>query len=218
MAKLGLVIFDCDGVLVDSEPISNQVLAHMLSAEGLAITLSQARATFQGQRLDGVLAEAERRLGRPLPEGWLAEYERKRAEAFRRELRPIAGAAEAVQAVLAAGMKVCVASQGKIEKTMLSLRLTRLDSLFSRHALFSAHDVLNGKPHPDLFLRAAKSMDVPPDRCAVIEDTPSGVTAAVSAKMTAFGYCVDSDAQALRGAGARIFDSMRDLPRLLGLD
>lgn len=218
MDGLGLVIFDCDGVLVDSEPISNRVLAEMLRLEGLEMTLPQAREAFQGLRLDGVIAEAERRLGRRLHEGWLAEYERDRSEAFHRELCAVAGAADAVQAVLAAGVKACVASQGKVEKTKLSLRLTKLDALFSPCALFSGHDVVNGKPEPDLFLHAAAAMDVSPTRCAVVEDTPSGVIAAVSAGMRALGYAADSDVEALRSAGAgTTFESMLELPALLGL-
>lgn len=218
MHDLGLVIFDCDGVLVDSEPISNRVLAEMLCLEGLRMTLPQAREAFQGLRLDGVIAEAERRLGRRLHGGWLAEYERNRADAFRRELCAVAGAADAVQAVLAAGVKACVASQGKVEKTELSLQLTKLDALFSPQALFSGHDVLNGKPHPDLFLCAAAAMSVSPTRCAVVEDTPSGVIAAVSAGMRVLGYAADSDVKALRSAGAQTtFESMRELPALLGL-
>lgn len=213
-----MVIFDCDGVLVDSETISNDVLARMLSEEGLASTLEQARRDYQGLLLGEIVARAETKLGRPLPDGWVARYERRRAEVFGRDLRAVPGARELVARVSAAGLKVCVASQGKLEKTRLSLDLTGLRPLFPDSALFSAHFVPRGKPYPDLFLHAARAMGVQPADCAVIEDTPSGVTAALSAGMRVFGYAADSDELALRDAGAEICHSLHQLPRLLGVD
>jgi HAD superfamily hydrolase (TIGR01509 family) len=215
---LELVIFDCDGVLVDSEVISNRVLAAMLTDEGLPTTLPQARREYQGLLLADVLARAEARLGRSLPEGWLARYEAERAEAFRRELRPVTGAVETVECLRGAGLRVCVASQGKLEKTRLSLALAGLDRLFPEHVRFSAYSVANGKPAPDLFLYAAATMGVEPVACAVVEDTPSGVRAAVAAGMRAIGYCADSDERALRDAGAEPLASLDELPRLLGLE
>lgn len=213
-----LVIFDCDGVLVDSEPVSNEVLAQMLSEQGLPTTLAESRSAYQGLLLSDVLARAQAQLGRPLPAGWLESYERRRAEAFQRELQPIECVAEAIEALRAAGVHVCVASQGKLSKTELSLQLTGLRGLFGEHALFSAYQVPRGKPHPDLFLHAAKTMGVSPDDCVVVEDTPSGVLAAVAAGMRVLGYAADSDDAELRSAGAEVFGSMRSLPRLLGLD
>jgi beta-phosphoglucomutase-like phosphatase (HAD superfamily) len=213
-----MVIFDCDGVLVDSERISNNVLARVLSEEGLPTTLEQARRDYQGLLLGEIVDDAEARLGRPLPDGWVARYERERGEVFRRELCAVPGAGEAIARVTNAGLKVCVASQGKLEKTRLSLDLTGLRKLFPDTALFSAHSVPRGKPHPDLFLHAAREMGVQPAGCVVIEDTPSGVTAAVCAGMRVFGYAADSDETALRDAGAETFHSLAQLPRLLGLD
>ena len=211
------MIFDCDGVLVDSERISNGVLACMLTAEGLPTTLVQARRDYQGLLLGEVFERAEQKLGGALPEDLSDRFVAERAEVFRRELRPVEGAAEAVAQVVAAGVEVCVASQGKLEKTRLSLELTGLRGLFSERALFSAWSVPRGKPHPDLFLHAASEMGVEPDRCVVVEDTPSGVTAGVSAGMPVFGYAADSDEQELRRAGATTFSSMRRLPELLAL-
>jgi HAD superfamily hydrolase (TIGR01509 family) len=213
-----LVIFDCDGVLVDSEVISNRVLAAMLTEQGLPTTLPQARREYQGLLLADVLARVEAKLGRSLPVDWLARYEDERADAFRRELQPVAGAAEVVERLLGAGLRVCVASQGKLEKTRLSLALTGLDHLFPEHVRFSAYSVANGKPAPDLFLHAAATMGAEPSGCAVVEDTPSGVQAAVAAGMRAIGYTADSDEQALREAGAELLRSVDDLPRLLGLE
>ena len=217
MSDLQLIIFDCDGVLVDSEVISNEVLARALTQEGLPTTLPEARRDYQGLLLADIRAKAEAKLGRELPEDWLERYERERAEAFHRELRPVPDAAEAVQRISAAGVSVCVASQGKLEKTSLSLSLTGLRNLFPRDALFSAYSVPQGKPHPDLFLHAAAAMNAKPSRCVVVEDSPSGVTAAVSAGMRVFGYATDSDELALRQAGAEILRALQELPARLGL-
>jgi HAD superfamily hydrolase (TIGR01509 family) len=222
-----LVIFDCDGVLVDSEPISNEVLAEALTAEGLPTTLEEALAEYKGLLLSEAVDRAEAKLGRALPQGWVEGYERERAEVFRRELEPVPGAAEAVQRVSAAGISVCVASQGKLEKTELTLGLTGLRDLFPPEARFSAYSVPRGKPHPDLFLHAASTMGAEPSRCVVVEDTPIGVTAAVSAGMRVLGYAADTGtdvgtiaaAAELREAGAEaLLKSLAELPALLGLD
>jgi HAD superfamily hydrolase (TIGR01509 family) len=212
------VIFDCDGVLVDSENLSNRVLAEWLTAHGLPTTLAEARASYQGLLLQEIDARAQRALGRALPAGWLVDYQRERAEVFRRELVPVAGAQEAVAAIAAGGIAVCVASQGRLAKTRLSLQLTGLDRLFAEGARFSAEQVPRGKPHPDLFLHAATQMGARPDECVVVEDTPSGVQAAVAAGMRVVGYFADSDERALRDAGAeQCLATLQALPRLLGV-
>jgi HAD superfamily hydrolase (TIGR01509 family) len=213
-----LVIFDCDGVLVDSESISNGVLARLLTAEGLPTTLAEARRDYQGLMFSEVIQSVEARLGRPLPERWLARYEQERSAAFHEELQPVAGAAETVRLLSAAGVAVCVASQGKLEKTRLTLGLTGLRDLFAAGSLFSAESVARGKPHPDLFLHAARAMGASPSHSVVVEDTPSGVTAAVSAGMRALGYAADSDERALADAGAEVFGALDELPALLALE
>jgi HAD superfamily hydrolase (TIGR01509 family) len=153
-----LVIFDCDGVLVDSEAV------------------------------------------------------------FRRELQPIAGATETVRRITAAGVAVCLASQGKLAKTRVSLALAGLDELFCEDVRFSAEQVAHGKPAPDLFLHAAARMGFAPAACAVVQDTPSGVCAAVAAAMRGIGFVADSDEAALRDAGAlEIVESLGELTALLGL-
>jgi HAD superfamily hydrolase (TIGR01509 family) len=212
---LELVIFDCDGVLVDSEPISCGVLAEMLAEQGLQVGLAETRAAFQGLLLEDVVGEAQRRLGRELPRGWLEEYVSRRDAVFAQELRPVPGAPELVRRLLDAGMAVCVASQGRLRKTDASLTLTGLDSLFAPPARFSAEQVPRGKPHPDLFLHAARAMGVAPERCAVIEDTPSGVLAAARAGMRVYGLAADSDEAALAAAGARTVTSLGELGELL---
>lgn len=211
-----LVIFDCDGVLVDSEVISNAVLARMLTREGLPTTLSEARRAYQGLLLADIRDKAEAQLGRSLGPDWLGEYEHERAAAFRRDLEPLAGAAEAVRRVKDAGLKVCVASQGALSKTRMTLGLTGLRDLFAPHALFSAHDVPRPKPDPALFAHAAATMHADPSACVVVEDTPSGIVAAVAAGMRTIGYAADSDEHALRSAGAEtITHSLGEIPELL---
>jgi HAD superfamily hydrolase (TIGR01509 family) len=218
VSDIELVIFDCDGVLVDSEVISNEVLVRALSAEGLAMTVPEARREFQGLLLADIAARTEAKLERKLPDDWLDRYERDRDEAFHRELRPVPGAGEAVQRITAAGIAVCVASQAKLEKTRLSLGLTGLRDLFHAGALFSSYSVPRGKPHPEVFLHAAAAMKVKPSRSVVVEDSLSGVTGAVSAGMRVFGYTADSDEHALRTAGAEILRSLEELPARLGLN
>jgi HAD superfamily hydrolase (TIGR01509 family) len=215
--KPDLIIFDCDGVLVDSEVISNEVLARALSVEGLPTTLAEARSRYQGLLLADVAARAEQLLGRALPRDFLERFERDRDEAFRRKLRPIPDAASTVRRIRAAGVDVCVASQGKLEKTRLSLGVTGLRGLFPDEALFSAYSVARGKPHPDLFLRAAATMRAQPSRCVVVEDTASGVAAGVAAGMQVFGYVADSDERALRDAGAHLLRALEELPARLGI-
>ncbi len=212
-----LVIFDCDGVLVDSEPISNRVLAEMLQEQGLAITAEQARREYQGLLLREVVAHAEHTLGRPLPDGWQELYEQRRDAAFGRELCAVAEAERAVAAVRAAGIDACVASQGRLSKTQRSLAVTGLDALFDAGELFSAESVARGKPHPDLFLHVARTMGSPPASAVVVEDTPSGVAAGVAAGMRVLGYAADSDEAALRAAGAETFRAMGELPAHLGI-
>lgn len=187
----------------------------MLTEEGLPTTLAESRRDYQGMLLSEVLDLAQQKLGRPLAPDWLVQYERVRAEAFQCALQPVPGAVDTVESVRAAGIDACVASQGKLEKTRLSLEITGMRGLFPDRALFSAYSVPRGKPHPDLFLHAAARMGAEPARCVVVEDTPSGVVAGVSAGMRVFGYAADSDEAALRAVGATTFSSLDRLPELL---
>jgi HAD superfamily hydrolase (TIGR01509 family) len=210
-----LVVFDCDGVLVDSEPISNGVLAEMLGEQGWQLTLAETRAIFQGMLLTDIRAAAERELGRALPADWIEQYVARRAAVFDAELQPVPGAAELVERVAGAGIDVCIASQGSLAKIARSLALTGLERLFPPQSRFSAYDIPRGKPAPDLFLHAAASSGVEPSRCAVVEDTPSGVVAAVAAGMAVYGLTADSDERALREAGARTAPTLQQIGDLL---
>ncbi len=212
-----LVIFDCDGVLVDSETISNTVLARTLTGAGLPTTLDDALRDYKGRTLSDVGERAEQRLGRPLPADWLTRFRDARVVAFERDLRAVPGAADVVRAVRDAGIAVCVATQGEPEKTELTLGLTGLRPLFGAEALFSAELVPRGKPHPDLFLHACAVMGAQPEHCVVVEDSPLGVTAAVAAGMRVIGYATERNDPELGDAGAEIVGSMKQIPALLGI-
>jgi HAD superfamily hydrolase (TIGR01509 family) len=131
---------------------------------------------------------------------------------------PIPGAEEAVRAVSAAGIAVCVATQGKAEKTEMTLGITGLRRLFGERAVFSAYEVARGKPFPDLFLHAASTIGVDPAATVVVEDTPIGARAGVAAGMRVLGYAADSPAAVLREVGAEPFDSLSEVPGLLGIE
>jgi len=212
-----LVIFDCDGVLVDSEAISNRVMAEAITEAGVPISYEECRARFVGGTLKRVIDTVEQWRGEPLPPGWKDDFEARRNEAFRRELRPVPGAAAAVQAIRAGGTPVCVASSGSPEKMNLTLGLTGLRDCFGDD-IFSATMVAEGKPAPDLFLYAAEQMGQVPENCVVVEDSLLGVTAGVSAGMRVLGYTAESDADALTAAGAQPFDDMAELPGLVGIE
>ncbi len=207
-----LVIFDCDGVLVDSEPISNASLAQALTRAGLATSTAEALRDYKGLILGDLIDRAQARLGRQLPEGFVEAFERDREAQFRLHLEAVPGAREAVEQVRSAGLKVCVASQGKLAKTEMTLGLTGLRALFEDDELFSAHSVPRGKPFPDLFLHAARAMGAKPEDCVVVEDTRLGVKAALAAGMYAVGYAEDErQALALADAGATVIRALSDL-------
>ena len=211
-----LVIFDCDGVLVDSERISNAVLAEALSGAGVEISAEAAHDRYRGMFLSEIRADAERRLGTALPEGFVETFERDREEAFRALLQPVPGAGAAVRAVRAMGYDVCVASQGRLSKTELTLSLCGLRDLFGPDALFSAHSVARGKPAPDLFLHAAATMGWEPAQCVVVEDTMIGARAALAAGMRAIAYAPGGGGEVFRDAGVETVGALEELGAVLG--
>ncbi len=213
-----LVIFDCDGVLVDSEPIANRVLAAAITLLGHPISVAETRAAFVGLSMARILQNLTQLTRRPLPDDWREQVQAETYAAFRQSLRPVPGALEAVARIQAANIPFCVASSGSLDKMELTLGLTGLRSYFGDR-LFSSTMVARGKPHPDLFLYAAAQMGVGSDRAIVIEDSVPGVTGARAAGMGVFAYAGDpeSDVAKLRAEGGEIFTAMADLPSLLGL-
>jgi HAD superfamily hydrolase (TIGR01509 family) len=207
-----LVIFDCDGVLVDSEPVANRLLASMLRELGLDLTQEQIFATFVGYSMAHVMRTIESLLGRPPPADFLRDLQARTFAAFRTELRAMPGIEDALDRL---GVPFCVASSGDHEKMRTTLGITGLWPRFAGR-IFSVTQVARGKPAPDVYLFAAKELGAEPATCVVVEDTPPGVQAGVAAGMTVFGFCAHTPEHELRAAGAHLtFDDLRRLPDLL---
>ncbi|MBN1238624.1 MAG: HAD-IA family hydrolase [Gammaproteobacteria bacterium] len=209
-----LVIFDCDGVLVDSEPIANEVLEQALGAIGIGMPLDEVVETFVGKTVPQCLAIIEGLLGRPAPADFFDAWRRALYKEFeRRPVRAVAG----VEAVLdALDVPTAVVSNGPLVKMSTTLGVTGLLPRFEGR-IFSPDSGLPGKPQPDLFLAAAAAAGADPRRTAVIEDTATGARGARAAGMTVFGYVggAYADADAMAAAGAVLFTDMRELPALL---
>lgn len=206
-----LVIFDNDGVLVDSEPIAARVLAGLLTRHGLPTEPRDAMREFIGSPMDRVRRISEERLGHPLPEDFERDYHEPLFERFRKELEPVEGVKEALGQI---DLPRCVASSGSPERIRLSLQLVGLWEQFTGRA-FSTEEVERGKPAPDLFLHAAAVLGAEPGRCAVIEDSPLGIEAANAAGMISFGFAGQTPAERLADARGGVFSRMSELPDLL---
>ena len=209
--KWDLVIFDCDGVLVDSETISNGTLVEMLAEIHLSISLEESSSLFMGRSMPAIIELVEERIGGFVPEGFLEQYYVRMDAAFHQDLKPIPGVIEALDRI---SLPTCVASSGPYRKMKTTLGITGLLERFEGR-IFSAWDVGLGKPFPDLFLYAASCMKTDPNKCVVIEDSFPGVQAAVAAGMSVFGYSQKSSSSPLQQAGAVVFDDMAELPGLL---
>lgn len=207
---MDLVIFDCDGVLVDSEPLVNRIEAAYFTGLGAPMTAQEAGAAFKGKTVEQVATALEERIGRTLSPEFGYEWGMTTALGLVRELEPVPGIKELIERVRSAGTAICVASQSPLPRVRLSLYLTGLDGYFAEN-VFTASMVENPKPAPDLFLFAARRMGASPERTIVIEDSPSGVLAARAAGMRVFGYAADENAGALQSAGATVFYAMDDL-------
>ena len=212
-----LVIFDCDGVLVDSEVISCRAHADMLTRHGYPITADQVLDRFLGVSDREARLAVEAETGRPLPADFETLMKQAALDSYADDLSPIPYVAETIAAL---DVPTCVASSGTPEKIRHGLTCAGLYDLLAPH-IFSATQVMRGKPAPDLFLFAAGQMKVPPERCVVIEDSVPGVTGALAAGMTVLGFhggshCRPGYADRLREAGASVtFDDMRQLPPLI---
>lgn len=209
-----LVIFDCDGVLVDSEPIANRVFAEMLGELRVETSLEDMYANFVGHPMSYCMQLVEQRLGHAPPADFEARLQERTFAAFETEsLRAMPGIEEALDQL---SVPACVASSGEIEKMRFTLGITGLLSRFEGR-LFSVTQVERGKPAPDIYLFAANAMGVLPARCAVVEDSPIGARAGLSAGMTVLGFSAHTPARQLLEVGVqRTFADMRDLPAILG--
>ncbi|WP_341957220.1 HAD family hydrolase [Microbacterium sp. LWH13-1.2] len=209
---IDLVIFDCDGVLVDSERLSVEVDRRVLADLGWSLSREQILHRFVGRSSAHFRAEVEAYLGQPLRDDWETPYQPWYDDAFERDLKAVPGVEGALDEVPVA---TCVASSGTHAKIRRTLGLTGLLSRFEGR-IFSADDVQNGKPAPDLFLHAAEQLGVLPERCAVVEDSRFGVQAACAAGMRVFGYAGGlTPADWLEREGATVFTDMLLLPGLM---
>ena len=209
---LQLVIFDCDGVLVDSERIAVRVEAEVLAELGWPLSEAEIVERFMGRTAEYMDEAIEFQLGSRLPEDWKDQFQRRYREAFAADLVPVDGVLDALERIT---VPTCVASSGSHDKLRLTLGHTGLYTRFEGR-IFSGDEVANGKPAPDLFLHAAARMGAEPARCAVVEDSHYGVLAARAAGMHAFGYAGGlTPPGRLEAEGAVVFEDMRDLPGLL---
>ncbi|NEB09476.1 HAD family hydrolase [Streptomyces coelicoflavus] len=212
--RYDLVIFDNDGVLVDSEPISNRLLAGYLTELGHPTSYEDSLRDYMGGAMHRVHDLVLERTGRRLPEDFDDVFHGRVFAAFERELEPVPGAVGVLEKLAADGVAYCVASSGSHERIRVGHRKAGLDRWFEDRRIFSSQDVGRGKPAPDLFLHAAGRMGVAPERCAVIEDSPLGVQAAVAAGMDVYGFTAMTPAAKLAGA-TRLFGDMGELADLL---
>jgi beta-phosphoglucomutase-like phosphatase (HAD superfamily) len=218
----GMVIFDCDGVLVDSERLTVEIEARYLAEIGWPLDPEEIVDRFLGRTEDVMVAEIEEQIGHPVPAEWRQRWLADTQAALDASLQAVPGVRDAVDAVVRAGHAICVGSSGRPEKIERNLATTGLLALFDmpdggqprsrRRAIFSALEVEHGKPAPDLFLLAAQTMRVDPGRCVVVEDSRHGVAAARAAGMRAVGYTGGLTKAAALADADSVIDDMADLP------
>ncbi|MEV7368961.1 HAD family hydrolase [Streptomyces sp. NPDC091299] len=213
--RYDLVIFDNDGVLVDSEPISNRLLAGYLTEIGHPTSYEDSIRDFMGSAMHRVHDLIEERTGERLPSDFDDVFHARVFAAFERELKPVPGVVDVLEKLSADRVPYCVASSGSHERIRVGHRTTGLDRWFVDGRIFSSQDVGRGKPAPDLFLHAAERMGVAPGDCLVVEDSPLGVRAAVAAWMDVYGFTAMTPADRLVGA-TQLFSTMGELADLLG--
>jgi len=210
-----LVVFDCDGVLVDSERVAVGVDQRVLADLGWALETDEIVERFMGGTTAAFRAAVEQHLGRSLPETWESPYAAWYEQAFVDELVAVDGIEEALDGLDPLGLPTCVASNGPHTKLDRTLGLTGLAHRFEGR-VFSADDVVHGKPAPDLYLHAAAVMGVDPSRCVVVEDSRPGTTAALAAGMRVLGYAGGlTPGRWLSELGATVFEDMREVPGLV---
>jgi HAD superfamily hydrolase (TIGR01509 family) len=217
--KFEAVLFDCDGVLVDSEPLTNGVLRHMLAEAGWAMSAEDCMRFFIGKAVRDERAVIEARTGQALTEDWLAEFRERRNQALRAGLEVIPGAHAAVAAAHAHTRQRIACASGA-DRFKVEMQLTKVGLMdYFDGFIFSGHEMARSKPAPDVYLAAALHLQAAPAQCLVIEDSVTGVQAGMAAGATVWAYCPQPEhGAALRAAGAsHLFGHMADLPELLAM-
>ncbi|MBQ4807960.1 HAD family phosphatase [Phaeobacter sp. HS012] len=211
-----LVIFDCDGVLVDSETLSNQVLVENLGRHGLQLSLADCMDLFVGGTMQGVMKKAQE-LGADLPANWVDEVYGETYARLRQGVDLVPGIPDLLALLQARGIVFCVASNGSEDKMRITLGQNGLWDQFHPQAMFSAHTLKTGKPDPDLFLAAACHFDVQARDCLVVEDSENGAIAAARAGMRCLGFDPHGKGMRLKRHNAEHITAMSEVPRLIGL-
>ena len=209
--KYDCIIFDCDGVLVDSEDISNQILVDMANGLGAQIDYQFAKETFVGKSLSSIFTYLEETIHRKLPESFEKEFRERTFELFKTDLKPIEG----IHALLdQLNVPICVASSGPKDKIKLNLETTGLLDKF-QNRIYSSYEIDSWKPSPKLFLHAAQQMGFEPNQCAVVEDSPVGVEAGKNGGFDVFAFTKPNYRSSFESQGARVFFNMNELLALL---
>ena len=210
-ARLPAIIFDCDGVLVDSEDLASRVEAELTRELGLELTTAEAHDLFLGKTVTGVLDTIAARSGRTLSAAFTYNWAFATAHAFMRELKAVADVRTVIEELRGRGHAMAVASQSPLARVRFSLDITGLGQYFGEHVYVSSM-VTRPKPAPDTYLLAAARLGVPPGDCLVVEDSPAAAAAALGAGFLAIGYAPGDTAADMHARGVPVVVSMRDLP------
>ncbi|MGG5488073.1 HAD family hydrolase [Gaetbulibacter sp. PBL-D1] len=211
MSKYKCIIFDCDGVLVDSEPIGNQVLVDMANSYGADIDLDYAFKHFKGGSIYTCRDKIQELVNQPLSQDFIAEYRRRSYNAFKEQIQSVEGVKEVIKSL---SIPFCVASSGPTEKIRLNLELTGLLPYFEDN-IFSCYTIEKWKPEPDVFIWAAKTMGFKPEDCVVIEDSLTGIQAAKAGGFDVFGFTAHDYNNELEAEATTTFNSMEKLLELI---
>jgi HAD superfamily hydrolase (TIGR01509 family) len=212
---LPALIFDCDGVLVDSEYLASRVESELTRELGLELTVEEAHALFLGQTVDGVLDRIAERTGKRPSSAFAYNWAFATAHAFKRELAPVPFVRAAIEELQRRGHRMAVASQSPLARVRFSLEIAGLDTFFGPHVYVTSM-VPRPKPAPDIYLHAADRLGTPPANCIVIEDSPAGAASARAAGFRVIGYAPGDTLAAMRGTGAAVIHSMDELLGKIG--
>jgi HAD superfamily hydrolase (TIGR01509 family) len=210
VAESPALIFDCDGVLIDSEHLASRVESELTSELGLTLTTAEAHALFLGKTVDGVLDAIAARTGKRPGSAWVYNWAFATAHAFHRELKVIEHLRDALEGFRAQGLRMAVASQSSLARVLFSLEVTGLAPLFGEHVYVTSM-VARPKPAPDIYLFAAEKLGASPSECVVIEDSPAGAASALGAGMRVVGYAPGETHAAMTASGAVVIRSMMQL-------
>jgi len=206
-----LVIFDCDGVMVNTEPLANQVFVHMLGEHGYQVNSEEYLREFSGAAVTKRLEVTSQKFNWTPPSNFIPTFHERLSTLTQRELQLVPGIHALIESL---SVPICVASNGTRKEILLRLKLAKLTEYFDDN-IFSGMEMAHPKPAPDVYLAAAKAFNIPPSKCVVIEDSVPGVTAAVRAGMKVYGHAAITPTESLRAAGAIPFANMMELKSIL---